>query len=478
MQLFGLLMFLCIGYESCMVQGYGIEEPPSPFGSLGFTTDVNVREKVFIDNFVALPAELKLIILGNLPPKDLFDFTQIEEFNEYHHLATKAYGTSYGDVIVYMKKSRNGQNFHFENDIIHFNDLSVFHSALITFKKHIRNLKINISPLLDYQFNKTVELIGENCAEQLTKLEFRYIHEDDLDVIQTISFPKVEELSLFHCEFDSNEMHQFKEIFPNVRRLSATSIQAEDPMWVERNFLNLTHFQGEIDVDFFSASEIQRILNANPEITSLGLHWSTPDMLRTIDERFPNIVDLAVAVVPDDFFGVDEIYMKHVETFLFEGLLDIPMPVTIENLKELQWHGISDLGESLIGFIQKHKDTIERLEIKYAKLTDKHLNKMIYMTKLKRVSINYIPTDDRFISAEGVFFFIRNNPKLVEVQIIQAEQELREEIYKKFKSSGLKGQVNVFDIYHEDDGDIHYIRNENYEFKRDDPMEFFKNHFF
>lgn len=108
------------------------ENLQSSFRSLGFTSNVNVKGKVFVESFLALPAELKLIILGYLSPRELYDFIQIVNFKEYHHLASEAYGTVYGDTVVSIRNSKKKRNFLLENNIIHFSDLSEFHSATRT----------------------------------------------------------------------------------------------------------------------------------------------------------------------------------------------------------------------------------------------------------------------------------------------------------------------------------------------------------
>lgn len=454
----------------------GIKKQASSFGSLGFTSNADVTDKIFVDYFIALPAELKLIILGYLSPKDLFDFIHIENLKEYHHLAIEAYGTVYGDTVLSIRNAKKKRNFHLENNIIHFYDLSKFQTALRVFKKKIRNLRIDLAAFLDYELNETVAIISE-FSNALTRLELRNIYEDDLDVIQTVSFPKIKELAFFNCEFDSHKMVQLKGIFPNVRRFSSISNQAEDPKWVERNFSNLTHLILEVSRKFHRESDVLQILNRNPELISLSVHWPTPNLLRTINEQFSNIVNLAFIAYANDFMGIAEINMKHIETFSFDGLIDFPMAITFENLKELRWSATSDPEDDLLNFIQKHKNTLERIEIRDADFLDEHLEKINNMTQLERFAISFLPDAEDSITAEGLFDFIRNNRKLSEVQLKEVQQYQRVEVFLLFNVSGLAGNMEVFDPWSPDQGDIYFRRGVK-ETKRNDPMQFFKSHSF
>lgn len=54
--------------------------------------------------------------------------------------------------------------------------------------------------------------------------------------------------------------------------------------------------------------------------------------------------------------AITNINMKHIEIFSFDGFVDFSMAINFKNLKELEW---SD-------FIQEHKNTLERNEIKDA----------------------------------------------------------------------------------------------------------------
>lgn len=160
------------------------------FEKLGFTHDSNVKNKVFIDYFIVLSAEIKFLILEYLSPLELFDFIKIDEFKDYHQIARRAYEIVYGNVPVIVGFDdviKSDMNIKQTNDYTAFRNASQFISFLKAFDKHIKNIRIiNAMLRLRNELEPVINAVGENCAGTLTRFEIRYIYGTEFYIIKKI----------------------------------------------------------------------------------------------------------------------------------------------------------------------------------------------------------------------------------------------------------------------------------------------------
>lgn len=370
----------------------GIKEAELLASSFGFTTDVTVKDKVFIDYFIALPAELKKMILKNFSPKELFEFIKSDQFTEYNHLAIEAYGVTYRDLIIHIKGFlSNDPNFIITNDEILFTHIDTFISFVDIFKNYIKNLKIDFRTFQADELYTFLQAITKNLSKTLTRLEIRNIYGRELDVIKKMSFPNVEELSFFSCYFQ-NYTFSLKNVFSKVHRLSIALTEFKQRDWIEINFPGLTHLQIDMDQQQFTEREILRILENNRRINSLSVIECTPSLLQMINVRFPNIVNLGIIGLSKEFKeNYEIIHMNHVKRFLYTEVSGFKVSsfITFEHLKELLWYSMSKADLILIDFIGKHKQQIETLEIEETVILDEHLLRMNGMTKLEKASFRF-----------------------------------------------------------------------------------------
>lgn len=394
--------------------------------SLGFTNDINVKEKVFIDHFISLPAELKLMILKNLSPEKLFEFIQSEDFESYNNLALEAYGSSFGAVSVCAKDSSRS-DFFFEENMINFHNSTNLSSFMETFHKYIRSLKIDFSIFIDQSNAITIlDHLKHNCSKSLTRLEIRNTNKKELKIISNMFFPIVNELSVVGCFIHDYDL-EFKKKFPAVRRLSVIFSQYSDESWIQKNFWNLTHLQIHVGGN----EEVETILKQNPELNSLGLFHFTPDLLRNINENYPSIVNLGLNSFSDDLMGNAEIHMKYVENVFFEGTSHVRVPILFENLKQLHWISLTYPGRALQEFIDRHKNTIETLHIEDGLFSYAHLLRM-NLPKLKRFSFRPVQKTRTVTFSDCVLGFIKVHENLQEFQLLGIEQALRQNLYEGF----------------------------------------------
>lgn len=452
---------------------------------LKFPDDVNIMDKEFIENFASLPVELKIIILEYLTPKELLIFNQYESLKESHCLAVEAFGSVYRGAKISLVglKVNESLDFIVSNDAkeISFTNVDTFITFAKVFEKYIKNLKIDFSTFECDDTTKIITNLRSNFAENLTRLEIR---KSEFDIVREISFPNLEELSFFNCYFLDRpfDLHQF---FPKVRRLSATLIESTEPDWIERNFSNLTHLQLELD-DYlqFAEEDVLGILRKNPNINSLSVVGCTPNLLREINEHFPNIVNLGIIGLSKDFkLNTEVIRMKHIERFYYEQIsaFGISAFIQFDHLNELQVNSKSKPEFILLDLIKNHKDQIEILEIEDIVMLDEHLVQM-NLAKLERVTFRFDLRKSTTMTANGLLAFIRCNEQLAEVKLLGAKQQLQQELKEIVESSRIsegEEQIEIRNSNNEETGDVNIFRKSRPKVKlqKENVLQFLKSNF-
>lgn len=443
--------------------------------NLGFTRDIGVKNKIFINNFVALPPELKKIILGYLSVQELFEFTQNPEFAEYHQLAIEAYGLTYGNTPVFFtgsNKVRPSTHDYFIN-VREFDSFSLF---LSTFNKYIRSIKIDFSQIHRFDlFNLLNEI--EYYSETLNRIEFRRFNSHQFKHIETIAFSNVKELSIFGCSFD-NEYIESKYTFPSVDKLSIKATTFSSRKWIENSFNNLTKLLIDIHRERFWEEDLISTLSYNLKINTLGIINSTPNLLQQIDKDFSNIKNLGLLKISSEFFDTPIIHMHHIQRLLFVGMIRNKIPIYFENLKELEWQSRTKPEIAFIDFIQIHQQTIEILHIQKTPLSDHHLDEMHNMTQLKKMSIHFEEGTKIQMTTVGMINFIKANENLTEIEIFGVKKMLREAIFETFDKSGIVGWLQITDPKLNDQGHIHIIKATHKPIRNEDSLQFLRSNFF
>lgn len=457
--------------------------------ALGFTHDVDTKVKVLVNNFVVLPAEIKKIILGHLSVGELCEFIQNAEFKEYHHLATEAYGLTYGNTPVFTRGSKLMSN-SLKDSTIHFNDHREFLSFLSTFHKYVKNLKIDFSGFTDDDLFELIEFIEKFNAKTVTRFEFRRINGEQFNLMEIIAFRNLKELSFFACSFE-NQILDLKYSFPNVRQLSLKITTFTDRTWIENSFKHLTKLLVSIHRDRFWEEDLISTLNNNLEVDTLGIIDCTPNLLREINDRFSNVKNLGLMGVSNEFLTTLEIHMQFVQKFLFVGMIQSELPIHFEHLEELEWHSRAQPEIALLDIVQGHRKTIEVLNIRKTLLQDHHLTQMQNITQLRKLSVHFEEGTKTMMTANGISQFITSNEHLEEIQIFGATQILREDLCERLeqlrhsKNFNRSGWIQISNSKTNNGGLVHIIiksmRNDksmNQREMNNDSMDFLRNNFY
>lgn len=445
--------------------------------SLGFTRNANETNKVFVDYFTVLPAELKVIILSNLSPDELYEFTQITDFVAYQSLAAQAYGTTHGNVPIFAKGFSLVHKYiqKAPANVITIQGVNKLAAFFKMFNKNVNNLRIDFGSFYKDEIPQLIDAIRENCVETLTRLEMRNTYNNELQFILEMSFPNVEEVAFFNC-YSKMETMDLIRVFPNIRRLSAILTYFNDRTWIQQNFVNLTHLNVYIDDRFVREEDLIEIVNVNPNVNSIGMNHYTPNLLRLINSNYPNVVNLGLLGYSYAFTGnFEAVRMKQIERFFFKGSIEHRMPafITFERLRELQWHCDTRPELNFLKIISENKRTIEQLDMVGTIIEDTHLRRLFNMPQLRRASFTFNSLNTESFSAEKFVKFIESNDKLEKVRLIGAGQTLRQDLMAKFQMSRIPGWLEVFDPYSHENGDIHIVRKRFETENWDDAKRFF-----
>lgn len=443
--------------------------------------NVNIKDKAFVKNFILMPYEIKRMILSYLTENELYAFMKIQEVADFHPMAVEAYGVSYGNTPVYVKDRHLDANidFVYKDRALSFNNVTIFKDFLKTFHKYVKNLKLDFIGLHQSgELRDVLTVIGKYSAETLKRLEIRDDQKivNGIEIVRKMSFPNVVELSFFMCEFTSHNLN-LRNAFPSVRRLAATLTSFTDRMWVDKSFSNLTHLQINTKQRlYFTESEVLRILSNNPQIHSLSLVQSTPSFLSTINERFPNIINLGIINLPPVWRNNQvDVHMKNVERLVFEGAIPMENPhfLSFDNIKEIQWHSPSDADVLLTKLIQNNKQSLEILQIVESKINDAHLKKLIDLPALKKVGI----WNAKF-TAKALINFIESNKKLSEIRLYNAPESLKKDLYDALNSNEVSTSLKSFEPQSNEEGDFYLRKRDGNQIKWGNTLEFLWDNFF
>lgn len=469
MKWFAFLVLSCISvcYISSVTGRYfGV--PRKPYLEIIGLKNATIKDKVFVDRYTSFPEEFKEEVLNLFSANELFDFMHTNDLSYYHHLAYKKYEESFSNTPVHFKDLHNA-DFQYDNGVISFANILTFKKYLQTFNKQIKNLKIEFGLLKTAELYEVLFTVAEHCAETLTHLEIRTSSSKGMNIVMNMSFPMVEELSFFMCNFKEQNIN-LKQTFPNVRRLAATFTRSVDRMWIDKNFSNLTHLKAHLEeVHAFTEFEILRFLRNNPEIHSLSIVSATPDLLRIINSDFPNIVNLGMINLAPKWYNSDMVHMENVERFVFEGAIQKnPSFVTFNKLKEIQWHSPTEVELYLMDLIEMNSKTLEKMLIGGSKISGEHLTKMINLPELERISIQTTTA-----TADQIYDLMMANKKLSEIRLYNSTHSLRQNLYK-----GLVKHNNFFGTVYTYENFASVLRNRQPNEKLINPIAFLWDNFF
>lgn len=424
----------CYSYE--VSNNVGIEEynRSGLMPLLELPDDTSVNDEKFTERFFALFDQAKQLVFGYLSTAELFDFVQNTDLEDYQSAAIEAFGYRFGKrpISILDKQTTTAEGFTTYENLMAFSDLEVFEKFVKLFGKHIKKLVVSFTTFeSDEQLVKTFNFIKENLSENLQSFKALFVEESQLNIIKSVEFPNVKELVFIGCHF-SNQNLNLSQSFPRVKRLSVTNTAFGERNWVQKYFPVLTHLQITTGSNEFTENVILNILEQCRQLTSLSIDGRSANLLRKINTKYPNIVNLGIMQNEEPSLIKRPIQMDHVERFVCEDEdNEPPSYIRFKYLKEVQWQHESD--EMFLTLMKNHADQIEKFTIKAPKLTDDDLEQMGNMELLETVCFYFDSNVEVKITAQGLVNFLKSNNQIREVRLYRANTDFIGEIYNALK---------------------------------------------
>lgn len=271
-----------------------------------------------------MSAEVLLMILEKL---ELYDLLQVVQTSKYFsNLAEDVFRRRYSSKIFDITSL---DRFHGDSrDLVsvthtHIYIENVQLSALIlrVFGHLIHQISINFFYITSVERNHIERVIENFCSESLNRIDFLGF---DIDVLSTFTKPLrgVERVTI-QGKFISSDVNVLglNELFPNLRQLSLSYIDVFHPNMFDVQFLQLEHF--DINLQRISVQQspedfirnmkmaVENLLRKNPTIKSLILSdCDSLDVLKIVSEYSLNLEEITV-----NFIALDQYKGKQMDFF-------------------------------------------------------------------------------------------------------------------------------------------------------------------
>lgn len=215
-------------------------------------------------------------------------------------------------------------DFEENDDYILIRHTSNIRKVLLDFGASIRNLKIEHIPKKSKAESLNIyKLIEEHCSETLVQLHLKWIGQSFF-AKQTKQFKKVENISLEGNIIElGNDQISFRDCFPAMRQLYIGYIKVQDTKFKERIDVNFAHLE-RLTVDIFTKESAQfvetesltmELIRKNPQIQSMTLRNVSPDLLKAVADRLPNLKKLELYNFDEDDKNTYEFHFEQVKQF-------------------------------------------------------------------------------------------------------------------------------------------------------------------
>lgn len=287
---------------------------------------------------------------------------------------------------------------------------------LRNFGSYITTLKIAYSRDESDSIKRIIALVNRYC-ENLKELHISTAYFDALDDVR-IPFSKVKTVVFFgsYGKLASKTM-KFNEMFPNLWNLSVRYARVVDRESIIVALPKLDQFSTSFsNEDGFEEHHIQQMIQLNPQMRSMILHYVSAKFVRFVSENLPNLGMLQLSWVFKEDIREDElIYLRNVTNLSLEYTEDyFPDIVTIAQLQELKldWgqHGIAD---RWISFILKHFK-LRKLITVNGQMTDGQLLRLVRQLPSLEVA-SFVITEE--VTPDTVLEFLHESNQLQSLQL-------------------------------------------------------------
>lgn len=383
-----------------------------------------------------IDVDVMFIILGRLELTDLISVAETNKKNlmiaQYEYLHRYARKT----VKIFETYKNGDLKYRIKDDYLYLYHYDFTLRFLKCFGYLISNLEVEYSqghsfgPIDITEISKAINL---HCGETLVKFTIVNFHRNFFDHM-TKPFEKLEELSIRGL-FNKLGSHSLTmdSLFPAVRDLSLNYVRVTDTTCIHGTFSQLKHLYVDIcrydDSTRFSESDVERMIERNPQIQKLSLSFSSRELLSFVNRALPNLENLQLYKYSpiENSDDVQPIHFQHVNNFTIESTY-LPENISFERLIEIYvvtFRGVFPGGvDGIIKLITDNKH-LEKFILHEGYIDDEDL-KILTETHLNIEEIFLVFS--RTVKDASIIDFVRNNERMQRIHFRRNEPDSLNEV--------------------------------------------------
>lgn len=347
-------------------------------------------------------------------------------------------------LIVFSISTSNDEQANQVSDtdgIIKIQNLETMLKTLKYFGDFISKLEIiyeSVDPL-ESRAHQIYQFTNVYCSETLAQLHLANAPKGFFDEFRK-PFKRLENVSL-SGDFDklSNEKNNLSEMFPAMRSLTLSTLSILNSNWIDQVYMNLEHLNLLVYNSNGNApgrltkSKIERLLQNNYQIRSLALEDASPELLRIVARKLPNLEKLELKLF-EAFDDEDEIHFKHLKCLNTKlSSHSVPTIIDLENLEELETDAFPGGCQRWMEFVEENKH-LKKLTVDHYYINDSEILRLAQAnSNLTEMSL-WCEND---VKSENLMKLIENNQHLRKMHL-----KLRSKGHPNLLGDALGGQLN------------------------------------
>jgi len=236
------------------------------------------------------------------------------------------------------------------DDAIQIENFDLVESIFKHFGEFILNVNINFGKIRKYL--DIIRFVNNN-SDSLKKLRLEMYGENVFDVIEK-PFANVEYVCIVgECKRLGNDKLNFSAIFPKMRRLTLKDSRVTNRTSIDLKFPHLEHLNmAFLHPCGFSEDDIKNMIEKNPQLRSLSLHYTTLNFLQFLSQNLHSLeyLDLPYIITHPSYEGY--INFNSVKRLEVRAISDyFAKYATFEQLHELELDSAPYVSSLWIEFI-------------------------------------------------------------------------------------------------------------------------------
>lgn len=308
----------------------------------------------------------------------------------------------------------------------------------------IRKLRIDYTWVQNEQDTDTRNVIAlaNRYCDSLTEFELKTRDAEYLDVVEQ-PFSNVEVVTLAgDFRAPGSTTWKLNRMFPKMRSLRLLVPFVRKRSDLAEHFPNLEHLHSlGMHIDYVSNTDFKRLIEKNPQIKSLSLHFGSFKFLKFVSEQLPNLeyLDLEYTTTPHD----GHVYFRYVKVLKIMPHMtstDYPLIMTFRKLEEFTLSGLwTNVTAHWVTFIQRHEN-LQKLYFDYPEIPNAELLTLIGQNRnLTDVKFNLMSD----VQSSTLISFVESKDKLTKLELLWND-EMPEQMMNSLEAGiGNQWHINI-----------------------------------